>query len=91
VVHAIPSSQVMAVPVQTPPEQWSVDVHIFLSLHRFESSGVKTHPIAGLQLSSVQGLLSLQILGVLPTHTPRLHTSDVVQGLASSHEAELLA
>jgi hypothetical protein len=66
-------------------------VHIFLSLHGFESSGVKTHPVAGLQLSSVQGLSSLQILGVVPTHTPRLHASAVVPGVASSHEAVLLA
>jgi hypothetical protein len=45
---------------------------------------VKTHPVAGAQESSVQTLLSLQVIPV-PAHTPAVHTSPLVQALPSSH------
>src|SRR3954467_12532239 len=49
-----------------------------------------THPLAGLQLSSVQTLPSLQFGGTEPTHTPPEHWSTVVHALPSLHGAVLL-
>ena len=43
---------------------------------------VKTQPVAGLQVSVVQTLLSLQVLAV-PRHTPQEHVSLIVQALLS--------
>jgi len=43
---------------------------------------VKTHPVAGLQVSVVHTLLSLQMMPV-PAHTPAVHTSPLVQALPS--------
>jgi hypothetical protein len=51
----------------------------------------KTHPFAGSQLSSVQGLPSLQVGAAPPTHLPPAHRSDVVQALPSSQALVLLA
>src|SRR5882672_2298006 len=47
-------------------------------------SGACTQPLLGLQLSAVQGLLSLQFREVPAVHTPPLHWSLVVQALPSS-------
>jgi len=48
---------------------------------------VKTHPPpAGLHESSVQGLLSLQMVGDPPTQLPAVHTSPDVQALPSSQD-----
>jgi hypothetical protein len=45
---------------------------------------VATQPVAGLQLSDVQTLLSLQTTSV-PPQTPAVHWSPVVQKLPSLH------
>jgi len=50
-----------------------------------------TQPVGGLQLSSVQGLLSLQSGAGPPTHVPPAHASDVVHALPSSQPAVLSA
>ncbi len=48
--------------------------------------GAFTHPVAGLQLSSVQALPSLQFLAAPPPlHAPPEQTSPVVHALPSSH------
>src|SRR5438876_4045309 len=51
---------------------------------------VWTHPVAGLQLSSVQGLPSLQLGAGPPTQLPPLQVSLVVQALPSLHGSVLL-
>ena len=50
--------------------------------------GVNTHPVAGLQVSVVQALPSLQVNGEL-THAPPEHTSPVVHAFPSLHAAVL--
>ena len=57
VVHGLPSSQAMALPVQTPPKQLSV-VQALPSSHATPSAGVSTH-LPPTQLSVVQTLPSL--------------------------------
>ena len=54
VVQTLPSSQTTAVPPHMPPLQASRVVHTLPSLHGLASFAVKTQPVAGLQLSSVQ-------------------------------------
>jgi hypothetical protein len=75
-------------PTHAPPAHTSTVVHALPS-----SQGAVlfafTQPIAGLQESSVQRLLSLQSGGTLPTHAPPEHTSTVVHALPSSHPAVL--
>src|SRR5262245_53828694 len=70
------------VPLQAPPEHTSVRVQAFPS-----SQGamllVKTQPVAGLQVSSVQALPSLQTTGAPARHAPPPQTSPVVQALPS--------
>ena len=56
-------------------------MHALLSLQLAVMS-VKTHPVAGLQESAVQRLLSLQTIAV-PWHTPATHVSVLVQALPS--------
>ena len=70
--------------VPTPPMQASPDVQALLSLYVFVSSFVNTQPDAGLQESSVQGLLSLQITGEPDVGTPLIQASPDVQALLSS-------
>ncbi len=83
------SGQVTGVPVQVPFEQLSFIVHALLSLHVPEFFGVCRHPVAGIQLSSVQALLSSQFRGVVPgVHTPSEQTSPVVQAFPSLQAAE---
>ena len=53
----------LSVLAQLPPEQASL-VHATPSEQTFVSSAVYVHPVAGLQLSSVHGLLSLHVIGV---------------------------
>ena len=77
-VHALPSSQLGAgPPAQAPPLQVSAVVQALLSLHEAVLL-VCTQPEAGLQLSSVHTLLSLQFGGGPPTHDPPLQASPVV-------------
>ena len=90
VVHTFPSSgQVTGVPVQVPFEQLSFSVHALLSLQVPEFFGVCTHPVAGLQLSSVQALLSSQLSGVVPgLQVPFSQTSPVVHAFPSLQAVE---
>lgn len=89
VVQSLASLQLGgAPPKQEPPEQVSFVVHAFPSLQEFVLF-VFTHPVAGLQLSFVQTLLSLQFGAAPPTHTPPEQVSFVVQAFESLHEAVL--
>jgi hypothetical protein len=88
-VQTLPSLQVTGLPMQVAaavPLQWSPVVQALLSLQVVvPGRGVFTHPPAEeLQVSAVQGLLSLQFLGV-PLHTPPpSQPSLTVQGSPSS-------
>ena len=63
-VHTLPSSQLGAAPpTQVPPLHVSLVVHALPSLHGAVLL-VYTQPVAGTQVSFVQGLLSLQVSGV---------------------------
>ena len=63
-VQTLPSSQLGArPPTHTPPPHRSLRVQEFPSSHEAVLF-VWTHPVVGLQLSSVQGLPSLQFRGV---------------------------
>ena len=57
-----------------------------LSLHCVAVVSVKTHPVAGLQLSTVHTLLSLQTTVVPGRQVPAWHESPVVQALPSLQE-----
>ena len=77
-------------PAQLPP------LHVSLVVQASPSSQgavllVLTQPVAGLQLSSVHTLLSLQFGGGPPTQEPPLQVSLVVHALPSLHGALLLA
>ena len=74
-VQAMPSSQSTVSPVQAPAEQWSLLVQASLSLQLLLSSLVYSHPLVGSQLSSVQGLPSLQVSDVPDTQNPPLQVS----------------
>jgi hypothetical protein len=69
---------------QTPPEHVSFTVQALLSVQGTVLL-VKTHPVAGLHVSVVQMLLSLQTT-VVCVHALFVHPS-VVQALLSLHEA----
>ena len=61
VVHALPSSQVIASPTQLPLEQWSAVVHALPSLQVCELGAFgKLQPVTGSHWSSVHSLPSLQ-------------------------------
>jgi hypothetical protein len=72
VVQALPSLHVSGVPaVQVPLWHVSVPVHTLASLHVVPfRTGVFTQPDAGLQLSVVHTLLSLQLSGEPAVQTP---------------------
>jgi hypothetical protein len=85
VVQALLSLQTTAEPgTHTPPPHVSPKVQAFPSLHGFVLF-VKTQPEAGLQLSSVHGLLSLHTTGVPGLQTPPPQVSPAVQALPSLH------
>jgi MFS superfamily sulfate permease-like transporter len=69
---------------QVPMAQKSPAVHALPSSHAF-ALFLKTQPMAGLQLSVVQTLLSSQVTGA-PTHDPFEHVSPVVHAFRSLHE-----
>jgi hypothetical protein len=77
------------VPVHTPFAQMSVCVHALSSLQGTVLL-VFTHPVAGLQLSSVHTLPSSQLGAGPPTQDPPEQVSFVVHALLSSHGAVLL-
>lgn len=89
-VHPFPSSQFGGGPVtHDPPAQTSPVVHALLSEQELVLSTC-TQPIAGLQLSSVQMLLSLQFICGPGRHAPPEHRSFFVQAFASLHGLALL-
>ena len=83
----------MPVTSHDPLEAWTHDpelqasvVQALPSVQEFASLATEPHvPVAGLHASSVQGLLSLQITGLLPRHAPAWHVSVCVQALPSVH------
>jgi hypothetical protein len=77
-------------PAQLPPLQVSLVVQASPSSHGALLL-VLTQPLAGLQLSSVHTLLSLQFGGGPPRQEPPLQVSLVVHALPSLHGALLLA
>jgi hypothetical protein len=88
-VHRLLSSQTGAEPpTQTLSAQVSLVVQASPSL-QLAVLEVKTQPLAGLQLSSVHGLLSLQTGAEPPTQTLAAHVSLVVQALPSLQLAVL--
>lgn len=80
-VHGLLSLHTTAVPPHDPPEHVSFDVHALPSLHG-RLLFVKTQPVAGLQVSVVHGLLSLQVIETCVHPVAGLHES-VVQALLS--------
>ena len=89
VVHTLLSLQTTAALVlQVPPPQVSPEVQAFPSLQEFVLL-VNTQPVAIVQVSVVQGLLSLHTMPT-PAHTPPLQTSPDVQAFASSQANVLL-
>src|SRR5689334_15902762 len=85
-VHPFMSSQSALVPgTQVPPTQASPTVQPSPSLHG-AMFGVCTHPVIGLQVSSVQTSLSLQSIGI-PAQTVAAQVSPLVHLLPSSHGA----
>ncbi len=85
-VQALLSLQTTAAPAHLPPLQTSLLVHGLPSSHLgLPATGAAVQPpLAGSQLSAVQGLLSLHTLAAPPTHKPPLQVSPLVQALASS-------
>jgi hypothetical protein len=88
-VQALSSLQVMASPVQVPPEHASFSVQTLPSSQALVF-GAKTHPVSGSQESSVQPLSSLQVTAPPGEQVPAEQVSPVVQALPSSQEAVLL-
>ena len=89
-VHSLPSSQLGALPgTQLPPAQVSESVHALPSLQEALLLP-KTQPLVVLQLSVVQGLLSLQVMAVPAPQLPPLQVSLLVHALPSLQGALLL-
>jgi hypothetical protein len=88
-VQTLPSSQFDAAPpMQKPP------AHVSLVVHASPSSQVAelfvcAHPLAGMQVSVVHTLLSLQFGAGPPMHEPPKHASFTVHALPSLHGAVL--
>jgi hypothetical protein len=85
-VHGLVSEQSSAGPPRhLPPRQASWSVHLLLSLQGvLSAAGAWLHIwVAGSQVSTVHGSLSLQ-LRPMPPHLPAVHLSPVVQALPSS-------
>jgi len=89
-VHTLLSLQVTAAPPwHVPSPQVSPEVQAFPS-SQDAVLFVKTQPVAGLQLSEVQTLLSLQVTAAPPWHVPPAQTSPAVHAFPSSQAAVLL-
>jgi hypothetical protein len=90
-VQPLPSSQLGAAPpTHAPSEQASPVVQALPSSQDAVLLSC-SQPVAGLQLSSVHGLLSSQLGAAPPTHAPSEQASPVVQALPSSQAAVLLS
>jgi hypothetical protein len=84
VVHTFASLQTVGVPgLHVPPPQASPVVQALPSLHGLVLFVKTQAPVAGLQLSVVQTLLSLQTVGAPGTQLPPPQASPVVQALPS--------
>src|SRR2546426_941564 len=89
VVHALPSSQLSAVPAEHAPA-WHVSapLHTLPSLHEVPfATGECWQPCTGSQVSVVQGLPSLQLGSVPGVQTPAWHVSVPLHAFPSLHEA----
>jgi len=83
-VHGLSSLQLVAVPpTHAPPEHASPVVHAFPSSQAAVLFTNSHDPVAGLQLSSVQALPSLQTVDEPGTHRPSRQLSPVVQAFPS--------
>ncbi len=90
VVHGLPSSQPTAAPGwHAPLAQTSPLVHALLSEH-VAALLLWTQPLVGSQISSVHGLLSLQLTIVPGWHAPVAQTSPLVHALLSEQASVLL-
>ena len=88
VVHSLPSSQpTVTGPAQLPPLQMSPDVQALLSLHTALLLALTQAPVAGLQLSLVHGLLSVQVFLAPGVQLLLAHRSGAVQASLSEHPA----
>ena len=88
VVQGLVSSQVVIAPgKQAPAWQRSPWVQALLSVQVSASSGVAVQPVAGRQVSVVQGFPSSQVGAVPGTQAPARQASPTVQALPSSHAA----
>ena len=87
VVHALLSLQLSAVPAaQVPLWHASDPLHTFASRHGVPlATGLVVHPKAGLQLSVVHTLPSLQTIGVPAVQVPAWHDSAPLHTLLSRH------
>ena len=89
-LHTHDPPQLTGAPRQNPMVQVSERVHRLPSSHA-RMLGMKTHPPPSeSQVSSVQGLPSLQKRVIPDVHTPPEQRSPVVHALPSSHEAPLV-
>jgi hypothetical protein len=88
VVHTLPSLQVRGVPVvHTPAWQVSAPLQTLPSAQAVPfKTGVLEQPVAGLQLSVVHTLPSLQLSGVPEVHVPLWQVSTPSQASPSLHE-----
>jgi hypothetical protein len=87
-VHELLSLQLMVAPeLQVPPPQMSGAVHAFPSLQEIVFGALEQRPLAGLQVSVVQTLLSLQFFCGPGVHAPAaVQVSEpVVQAFPSLH------
>jgi hypothetical protein len=89
VVQRLPSSQTIGVPEHAPSEHVSPVVQAFRSTQGAVLLAW-THPAMGSQLSSVQGLLSLQLSALPGRHVPKVHVSPSVHAFPSLQAAVLL-
>jgi hypothetical protein len=92
-VQGLPSSKATGVPTQLPPEQISPVVQTVLSVQESVLFVYTVLPFAGLQVSSVQGLLSVVgVTGFAPTQAPLpLQLSVWVHASPSLHVAPFAA
>lgn len=83
-MHTLLSLHTIAAPgLHSPLLQLSPEVQAFPSLQT-NVLGTTKQPLVGLQVSSVQGLASLQSMAAPPLQVPPLHLSAEVHKLPSS-------